>query len=64
MYSRVTSELQQEAHKHYGPSEVVSRAILAPHPGLQNLPGPDVGKSIKLILLYIFVYFSASKFFG
>ena len=40
-----------------------SRAILAPQPGLQALPGPDDREFVKLILLYIFVCLSASHFF-
>jgi len=40
----------------------ISRAILATQPGLPNLPGPDVGNIVKLILLYLFVCLSAGHF--
>jgi hypothetical protein len=44
-------------------SYCVSRTILAPQPGLTNLPELDAGEFVKIILLYTFVCLSASHFF-
>ena len=58
-YANITVLLRKACDCRY----YVSRAIMAPQPGLCNIPGPDNGEFLKLTLLYRFVCLSVGHFF-